>query len=164
MSEVVLMLAGAVIGAVIGTILGVVVNDWRLKEQQKRKAKSILTGVTESLRFNSDRNEQIWDQIRNKNQIPNYQLDTLTLKEWLFIAHEHLPEKLNKELHWHWFQLDHINQKLAIARNEVKSIKEGNEAHLAFIKKIMELLEHNKGTMEGGYKLADRVTQEKDKL
>lgn len=154
----------ALVGAAIGTYMGVFVSNRQFAKTEKERKIEVLNGLAESLAFNSNRSGNLLNEFRNNQKIATFRFDTASLHGWIMRSHGVLTKELLEELNWHWYQLDHINQKLSIVTSRLIETDYSDSDKAALSSAIGDLLLHNKVVLEGGYKWSERVSLEALKI
>ena len=108
----------AVVSALIGAAIGIGWTIRHFKMQQREASNRCLARLRECLSFNIDRLNQAKGQLE-KNEVPNYPLDTVQLNYWLAQSHDIVPADLIRALDWQRYQLDHISSKIVTVNQSV---------------------------------------------
>jgi len=150
--------AGA--GGLIGTIFGIIFTIWSYNKKKKESVSTALKALSASLKFNNERLEQIigsLEFILERKKFPDYALDDLVLALRTAKMYGDIDSEILKEIEWHRYQLNHINQKLSSISHRQKiegKIQVEQE-------ELLGLLSHAKVALEGGYKWHGVIEKER---
>jgi hypothetical protein len=99
----------------IGSFLSAGICIWWAKRDRARDEKKerdiLFKELTNAVKFNLDRAEQMCGELRMPEWVPNYPLDTARFTIAIARASGKIKEDLLRRIDWQRYQLDHINQK-----------------------------------------------------
>ncbi len=100
--------------AIAGAILGALIVMWltmlHFETEKEKLRKKCLEQLKTSLHFNLVKLRQAKEQLE-RNDIPNYRLETSQFNHWLSLSHDILSSELLRALDWHRCQLDHLSSR-----------------------------------------------------
>ena len=103
---------------VIGLVLGIIYSDIRDRIMFCSKKKQFRKNVYDLFNFNLQRCVQMNVQLTPKNgniEIPNYLFDSDSIKALIFNGRDYFSNQEEFDsINWQRYQLDHLNNKLAI--------------------------------------------------
>jgi hypothetical protein len=99
-----------IVGAILGALIVIWLTMLHFETEKEKLRKKCLEQLKTCMQFNLVKLRQAKEQIE-RNDIPNYQLETSQFNHWLSLSHDTLSSELLRALDWHRCQLDHLSSR-----------------------------------------------------